>query len=91
MFGTYKNVTILEQISKFENQDVPFGANQVLRNDFKKEVSKIIDKLSNSKSYSGGGSTTKRGGAMQLAKQIRKDGESWQSALKRANEQMRKK
>jgi hypothetical protein len=55
MFGTYKNVTILEQISKFENQDVPFGANQVLRNDFKKEVSKIIDKLSNSKSYSGGG------------------------------------
>lgn len=40
--------------------------------------------------YEGGGST-KRGGAMQLAKEIRKDGESWQSALKRANEQMRKK
>jgi hypothetical protein len=40
---------------------------------------------------SGGGSTTKRGGAMVLAKQIRKDGESWQSALKRANEQMKKK
>lgn len=38
-----------------------------------------------------GGGSTKRGGAMQLAKQIRKDGESWQSALKRANEQMRKK
>jgi hypothetical protein len=38
-----------------------------------------------------GGGKTKRGGAMQLAKQIRKDGESWQSALKRANEQMRKK
>jgi hypothetical protein len=37
------------------------------------------------------GGSTKRGGAMQLAKQIRKDGESWQSALKRANEQMRKK
>jgi hypothetical protein len=90
MFGTYKNVTILEQISKFENKDVPFDANQVLRNDFKKEVSKIIDKLSNSKSYSGGGSTTKRGGAMVLAKQIRKDGESWQSALKRANEQLKK-
>ena len=40
---------------------------------------------------SGGGSTTKRGGAMVLAKQIRKDGESWQSALKRANEQIKKK
>lgn len=41
-------------------------------------------------SYAGGGST-KRGGAMQLAKQIRKDGESWQSALKRANEEIRNK
>jgi hypothetical protein len=39
---------------------------------------------------SGGGSTTKRGGAMVLAKQIRKDGESWQSALKRANQQLKK-
>jgi hypothetical protein len=39
---------------------------------------------------SGGGSTTKRGGAMVLAKKIRKDGESWQSALKRANEQLKK-
>lgn len=38
-----------------------------------------------------GGGSTKRGGAMQLAKQIRKEGESWQSALKRANEQMRNK
>ena len=38
-----------------------------------------------------GGGKTKRGGAMQLAKQIRKEGESWASALKRANEQMRNK
>jgi hypothetical protein len=37
------------------------------------------------------GGKTKRGGAMVLAKQIRKEGESWASALKRANEQMRKK
>lgn len=37
-----------------------------------------------------GGGSTKRGGAMVLAKQIRKDGESWQSALKRANEQLKK-
>lgn len=35
------------------------------------------------------GGSTKRGGAMQLAKEIRKEGESWQSALKRANEQIR--
>jgi ribosomal protein S16 len=38
-----------------------------------------------------GGGVKKTGGAMQLAKQIRKDGESWQSALKRANEQVRNK
>ena len=38
-----------------------------------------------------GGGKTKRGGAMVLAKQIRKEGESWASALKRANEQMRNK
>lgn len=36
-----------------------------------------------------GGGSTKRGGAMQLAKEIRKEGESWASALKRANEQIR--
>jgi hypothetical protein len=38
-----------------------------------------------------GGGKTKRGGAMVLAKQIRKEGESWASALKRANEQMKNK
>lgn len=38
-----------------------------------------------------GGGKTKRGGAMVLAKQIRKEGESWSSALKRANEQMKNK
>ena len=37
------------------------------------------------------GGTTKRGGSMQLAKQIRKEGESWGSAIKRANEQIRNK
>ena len=90
MFGTYKTTDILEQIKHFEKLDIPFQANEVSRNQFKKEVSKIIDNFMNKKSYKGGGST-KRGGAMQLAKQIRKDGESWQSALKRANEQMRNK
>lgn len=45
--------------------------------------------LPNSKGKTSKGGSTKRGGAMQLAKQIRKDGESWQSALKRANEQIR--
>ena len=50
----------------------------------------MVDKHLSTKKMATGG-TTKRGGAMQLAKQIRKDGESWQSALKRANEQMRNK
>jgi hypothetical protein len=150
MFGTYQETDILEQIKHFEKIGIPFYANEVIRNQFKKEVAKIIEKWLNTKSYAGGGKTTfkekataiaknfegkkvepkyqkeygktydkaeakevgnkiagsqkakydskmsgggktKRGGAMQLAKQIRKDGESWQSALKRANEQMRKK
>jgi hypothetical protein len=38
-----------------------------------------------------GGGSTKRGGSMVLAKQIRKEGESWASALKRANEQIKNK
>jgi hypothetical protein len=50
----------------------------------------MVDKHLSTKKMSGGGKT-KRGGAMVLAKQIRKDGESWQSALKRANEQVRNK
>jgi hypothetical protein len=37
------------------------------------------------------GGTTKRGGSMVLAKQIRKEGESWASAMKRANEQIKNK
>jgi hypothetical protein len=59
-----------------------------------KEVGKRVagsQKAKYDSKMSGGGSTTKRGGAMVLAKQIRKEGESWGSALKRANEQMRKK
>lgn len=94
----YKNGSLdakgLEQVSKtFEMADK--GDKKAI-----KEVDKLLknkellaSKISTSKSkkeYAGGGST-KRGGAMQLAKQIRKDGESWQSALKRANEQMRNK
>jgi hypothetical protein len=35
-------------------------------------------------------STDKRGGAMQLAKKIRKEGEKWQEALKRARLQLKK-
>jgi hypothetical protein len=35
-------------------------------------------------------STDKRGGAMQLAKKIRKEGEKWQDALKRARLQLKK-
>lgn len=62
----------------------------------KAEAKEVGNKIAGSQkakydSKMSGGGKTKRGGAMQLAKQIRKDGESWQSALKRANEQMRKK
>lgn len=96
MFGTYQQTDILEQIKHFEKIGIPFYANEVSRNQFKKEVAKIIDKLSNSKSYSGGGSTktktkTASNNTMVLAKQIRKDGESWQSAMKRAKEELAKK
>lgn len=62
----------------------------------KAEAKEVGNKIAGSQkakydSKMSGGGSTKRGGAMQLAKQIRKEGESWQSALKRANEQMRKK
>ena len=62
----------------------------------KAEAKEVGNKIAGSQkakydSKMSGGGKTKRGGAMQLAKQIRKDGESWQSALKRANEQMRNK
>lgn len=62
----------------------------------KAEAKEVGNKIAGSQkakydSKMSGGGSTKRGGAMQLAKQIRKDGESWQSALKRANEQMRNK
>ena len=62
----------------------------------KAEAKEVGNKIAGSQkakydSKMSGGGKTKRGGAMLLAKQIRKDGESWQSALKRANEQMRNK
>jgi hypothetical protein len=58
---------------------------------FVKRPTKYNVILPKSKSKMSGGGSTKRGGAMQLAKQIRKDGESWKSALKRANEEIRNK
>ena len=62
----------------------------------KAEAKEVGNKIAGSQkakydSKMSGGGSTKRGGAMVLAKQIRKNGESWQSALKRANEQIRKK
>jgi adenylate kinase family enzyme len=62
----------------------------------KAEAKEVGNKIAGSQkakydSKMSGGGKTKRGGAMVLAKQIRKDGESWASALKRANEQMKKK
>ena len=62
----------------------------------KAEAKEVGNKIAGSQkakydSKMSGGGKTKRGGAMVLAKQIRKEGESWASALKRANEQMRNK
>jgi hypothetical protein len=58
-----------------------------------KEVGKRVAGSQKAKydSKMSGGGTTKRGGSMVLAKQIRKEGESWASAMKRANEQMKNK
>jgi hypothetical protein len=51
-------------------------------------LKEVIEFPSKTKSVKGG--STKRGGAMVLAKEIRKDGESWRDALKRANQQLKK-
>jgi hypothetical protein len=58
-----------------------------------KEVGKRVAGSQKAKydSKMAGGGTTKRGGSMVLAKQIRKEGESWASAMKRANEQIKNK
>lgn len=82
---------------KFEGKEVePKYQKEYGKTYDKAEAKKVGNKIAGSQkakydSKMSGGGSTKRGGAMQLAKEIRKDGESWQSALKRANEQMRNK
>lgn len=49
MFGTYQETDILDQIKNFEKLEIPFQANEVNRNQFKKEISKIIEKWMNMK------------------------------------------
>lgn len=44
MFGSFENESVLSQIEHFEKIGFELGANEVVRNDFKKEVKKIIDK-----------------------------------------------
>jgi type I restriction-modification system DNA methylase subunit len=44
MFGSFENENVLNQIEHFEKIGFELGANEVVRNDFKKEVKKIIDK-----------------------------------------------
>ena len=59
----------------------------------KEEANEVGDKIAGSivaKSKMTKGGITNRGGIMLLAKQIRKDNESWKDALKRAGEQLRK-
>jgi hypothetical protein len=70
MFGTYQETDILEQIKHFEKIGMPFQANEVIRNQFKKEVAKIIEKWLNTKSYSGGGKTTFSEKAKAIAKKF---------------------
>ena len=59
----------------------------------KEEADKVGDKIAGSmvaKDKMKKGGVTSRGGIMLLAKQIRKENESWKDALKRAGEQLRK-
>jgi hypothetical protein len=59
----------------------------------KKESDEVGDKIAGSmvaKEKMKKGGVTNRGGIMLLAKQIRKENESWKDALKRAGEQLRK-
>lgn len=44
MFDSFENKNVLDQIERFEKLGFELGANEVVRNDFKKEVRKIIDK-----------------------------------------------
>jgi hypothetical protein len=57
--------------------------------DMKKQF-RLIEEAKKQGRFEGGGKTTKRGGAMVLAKKIRKEGESWKDALKRANQELKK-
>ena len=44
MFGSFENETVLNQIESFEKIGFELFANEIVRNDFKKEVGKIIGK-----------------------------------------------
>lgn len=84
-FKDGSNLVLEKEISDFEK-----GKEVVVKSGEQYVAIQLLkDKTKTTKTSKGG--STKRGGAMQLAKQIRKEGESWQSALKRANEQMRNK
>lgn len=82
-----KNLTSLKNSAK---RVIEMTTDKENKDYYIKAYSKLLKSQVKNKS-SKGGSTTKRGGAMVLAKEIRKDGESWQSALKRANEQIKTK
>ncbi len=84
-FKDGSNLVLEKQINDFEK-----GKEVMVKSGDEYVAIELLKDKTKATKMSGGGKT-KRGGAMQLAKQIRKDGESWQSALKRANEQMRNK
>jgi hypothetical protein len=84
---------IIDMTNDKENKDFYIKTYSKLLKTREKQVGKKnsgSQKVKNDNKRVNGGST-KRGSSMQLAKQIRKEGESWQDALKRANEQLRNK
>lgn len=82
-FKDGSNLVLEKEISDFEK-----GKEVVVKSGEQYVAIQLLkDKAKTTKTSKG--SSTKRGGAMQLAKEIRKEGESWASALKRANEQIR--
>jgi hypothetical protein len=84
---------IIDMTNDKENKDFYIKTYSKLLKTREKQVGRKnagSQKVKNDNKMVNGGST-KRGSSMQLAKQIRKEGESWQDALKRANEQLRNK
>jgi hypothetical protein len=85
---------IIDMTNDKENKDFYIKTYSKLLKTREKQVGKKIagsQKAKYETKMSKGGSPKKSGGIMILAKQIRKDGETWKSALNRAGEQLKNK